>query len=375
MTTTPRTEGAPAIAAAHEVELRQAAHDGRSRASATMPRISAAVAAVCSGTETAPRYRQARSATTQSTLPNPQMPTSAPVPASPRCRRPAAKARRAPRARRTSGSGARAGCAPAVLDDARPLAERRPVRVELAGERRAAQARVPSEARRSRASREGAVRCSSGSRSRRRRLRSIALVRTSSSVTMWIHDSPAAMAGEPLCRTMEGQAGGHCRKGDGSAPIANSGRAECVPPPPRRPLPLAASPGPTTDKKLPQPAPGRPSAREELRRVRERLHLDRVPAGVEEEHRRLLADLALEADVRRDDERDAGRAEPVGERARPPSRARGRSGAPGRGRRRRVGRGARHAGRPGGRRSGGPGGRSRPMAPSERPSGQPRRSP
>ena len=38
-----------------------------------------------------------------------------------------------------------------------------------------------------------------------------------------------------------------------------------------------------------------------------------LPDGIEEEHRRLLADLADEAGVRLDDELDAGRAQAVGE--------------------------------------------------------------
>lgn len=49
--------------------------------------------------------------------------------------------------------------------------------------------------------------------------------------------------------------------------------------------------------------------REHLRKILERLELERIAAGIEKEHRRLLADLALEAHVRLNDEVDAGRDE------------------------------------------------------------------
>jgi hypothetical protein len=47
--------------------------------------------------------------------------------------------------------------------------------------------------------------------------------------------------------------------------------------------------------------------REQLRAIGERLELQRVAAGVEQEHRGLLAGLALETDRRLDHETRAGR--------------------------------------------------------------------
>ena len=61
------------------------------------------------------------------------------------------------------------------------------------------------------------------------------------------------------------------------------------------------------------PPRGPESVCEQLRRVFESLELKGIAAGIEEKHRRLLADLALEADVRGDDEPGAGGSEPVGE--------------------------------------------------------------
>src|SRR5262245_48052035 len=51
--------------------------------------------------------------------------------------------------------------------------------------------------------------------------------------------------------------------------------------------------------------------REDVLGVLERLELERVPAGVAEEHRHLLAGLPLEPDARLDDERHAGGADPI----------------------------------------------------------------
>ena len=75
--------------------------------------------------------------------------------------------------------------------------------------------------------------------------------------------------------------------------------------------------------------------REQLGRVGHRLELERVAGGIEQEHRRLLARLALEADGRRDHELDARALRA----ARPapstrPSPAPGRNAAPARPRRR-----------------------------------------
>ena len=75
--------------------------------------------------------------------------------------------------------------------------------------------------------------------------------------------------------------------------------------------------------------------REQLGRVGHRLEFERIAGGIEEEHRRLLARLALEAHRRRDHELDAG----VARAARPapstrPSAARARNAAPARPRRR-----------------------------------------
>ena len=52
---------------------------------------------------------------------------------------------------------------------------------------------------------------------------------------------------------------------------------------------------------------------EQLPKVGEGLHLDRVARGIAEEHRRLLARLALEAHVGFDDELGASGCQPVGE--------------------------------------------------------------
>ena len=77
--------------------------------------------------------------------------------------------------------------------------------------------------------------------------------------------------------------------------------------------------------------------------VGERLELEGVARRIEEEHRRLLADLTGEAGVRLDDELDAGRTQAVGElRSSRRGRAGRRSGAPAR-RRRRPRCGAGHA--------------------------------
>src|SRR4051812_34551969 len=59
--------------------------------------------------------------------------------------------------------------------------------------------------------------------------------------------------------------------------------------------------------------PGGTSDREDLRIVGESLELQCVSGWVEEEHRPLLAGLALEADVRFDHELDRRGAEPVGQ--------------------------------------------------------------
>ena len=56
------------------------------------------------------------------------------------------------------------------------------------------------------------------------------------------------------------------------------------------------------------------SAGEDPRVLGERLELERVAGGVEQEHRPLLARLAREAHVRLDDERDVGSSQPLGER-------------------------------------------------------------
>ena len=58
---------------------------------------------------------------------------------------------------------------------------------------------------------------------------------------------------------------------------------------------------------LPEASSGRTNSTpgEQLRRVRHRLELKGVAGGVEQEHGRLLAGLAGEADGRRDDEFDA----------------------------------------------------------------------
>src|SRR5262249_51981697 len=53
---------------------------------------------------------------------------------------------------------------------------------------------------------------------------------------------------------------------------------------------------------------------EDLRVVGERLELERIARGVEQEHRPLLAGFALETDVGLDDEFGAGRAQTFGER-------------------------------------------------------------
>ncbi len=54
---------------------------------------------------------------------------------------------------------------------------------------------------------------------------------------------------------------------------------------------------------------------EDLAHIGEGLELERIAGRIEEEHRRLLADLALEADIGRDDEADAGFLQPQPARA------------------------------------------------------------
>ena len=55
-----------------------------------------------------------------------------------------------------------------------------------------------------------------------------------------------------------------------------------------------------------RPPRGTALLREQPADVPECLELERVAAGIEQEHRRLLADLALEADMRLDDETRPG---------------------------------------------------------------------
>src|SRR6185312_14453732 len=54
--------------------------------------------------------------------------------------------------------------------------------------------------------------------------------------------------------------------------------------------------------------------REQPRAIRERLELQRIAAGIEQEHRGLFAGLALEADMRLDHETRARRLQPLGQR-------------------------------------------------------------